>query len=463
LLKRGWRWEEPRKPDENERMAIAALAEVMLKLALHAEAVDLLSPLPDLFAPGWKLLKPLVLALAQTGMEAQALQILDSHEPCDAVLHERAAMRAYLLHAVGKVVEAGRERNAYLASVPPVILPRRHSQRFLIGVIENPPSGRRLLAPWPRAYFSHNYPSQPGRLFPDRYGLAGIFCGAGDEAVEQFAAWQPDVVINNVTQAEQLLTGDNLRHAQDFVSRVAPQAINPPKAAATCTREMMPHALAGIEGLITPSVRRFRCDLPRLDKLTEAIECNTSYPIIVRTVYEQEARNMVLVHSSAELAAAIRSLNRAQFYVIKYLGQPREHGYFRRIRAAFVAGSPIIIRADYAREWIVRSRLYVDRQIYQDHPDLLAKANAIIVSPREELGDRALAALQAAGQRIPLDIFGMDFDVDDAGNVICFEANATMGLMKPAPDPFPYPPEANHRLMAAFDRLLHEVAADGQN
>ncbi len=463
LLKRGWRWEEPRKPDENERMAMAALAEVMLKLALHAEAIDLLSPLPDLGTSGWQLLKPLVLALAHTGMEAQALQILDSHQPCDAVPHECAAIRAFLLHAIGKTVEAVRERNAYLASVPPVLLPRRDSQRFLIGVIENPPSSRRLLAPWPRAYFSHNYPSQPGRLFPDRYGLAGIFCGAGDEAVEQFAAWQPDVVINNVTHAEHLWTGDNLRHAQDFVNRVAPRAINPPKAAASCTRQMMPHTLADIEGLIAPSVRRFRCDLAQLDNLIEAIEGSTAYPMIVRTIYEQESRNMTLAHSRAELEAAIRSLNRTQFYVIEYLGQPREYGFFRRVRAAFVAGVPVIIRADYAREWIVRSRHYIDRQIYHDHPDLLAKANAIILNPREELGDRALAALQAAGQRIPLDIFGMDFDVDDAGNVICFEANATMGLMKPAPEPFPYPPQANHRLLTALDQLLQEVAASGRN
>jgi len=463
LLRQGWLWPHELAPDDRETNCIARLAELMQGLELHAETVALLNPVVASTQPDWRTLRLLARALAYTGENAEALRLLDAHDPPEVIAHERQALRAYLLHKVGKPAEALRERDACVVSAPPVILPRRESQRLMIGVIEKPPSCKSLLAPWPRAYFTQNFPSQPGRLFPDRYGLAGIFCGAGREAVKQFIAWQPDVVINNVTNAEYLQTGDNLRHAQEFVSRVAPQAINPPGAAASCTRQMMPRALAGIEGLITPSVRLFRCDLARIDALIAEIEGGTAYPMIVRTVYEQESRNMILVNNRRELADAIRSLNRAQFYVIAYLGQPREYGYFRRMRAVLVAGAPVIIRADYAREWIVRSRHYIDRQIYHDHPELLARANAVIVNPREELGDKAIAALRAAGQRIPLDIFGMDFEVDREGNVICFEANATMGLMQPAPDPFPYPPEANQRLMAALDELLDRVAERQRN
>lgn len=168
---------------------------------------------------------------------------------------------------------------------------------------------------------------------------------------------------------------------------------------------------------------------------------------------------MILVNSRRELADAIRSLNRPMIYVIQYLGQPRERGYFRRIRASFVGGQPIVIRADYESGWIVRSRFVSHLQVYRDYPDLLEKANAIIRDPRAELGAKPCAALEAIGRKIPLDIFGMDFDVDDEGNVIFFEANATMGMMTPAPEPFAYPPEATERLTAALDRLFHRFAA----
>jgi len=463
LLREGWLWPHDRAPEPNERKAIASLAQAMLNLGLHDETVALLAPVSEVAALHWPLLGPLASALAHTGMTAKALTLLATHQPDDAVPHERAALRAYLLHETGEVAEAVQERDAYVASVPPVIIPAQVGQRLVVGVIDKPPSNAKLLSPWPQAYFTDNYPPQLVHQFSHRYRMAAVFCGAGEEAVDQFNAWQPDVIINNVTNAEYLLTGDNRTQVRDFATRLGAPVINPCEAAATCTRQKNPDTLAGIDGLILPSVRRFRSDLSRFDELIGKIEDGTAYPMIVRTVYDQESQNMTLVRSRAELAAAIRNLNRAQFYVIEFLGQPRECGYFRRMRAAFVDGKPILIRADYAPEWIVRSRFIIDLKVYHDHPDLLEKADAIVLNPQAELGDKAMAALEAVGHRIPLDIFGMDFDVDDEGNVIFFEANATMGMMTPAPDPFPYPPEATGRLIEAIDRLLHEVAARERN
>jgi len=288
--------------------------------------------------------------------------------------------------------------------------------------------------------------------------MGAIFLGAGETTVAKFRSWRPDVVINNVVNAEYLRMDDNLARVQMFADRLARPVINPPQAAARCTRQLNPANLAGIDGLVLPKVSRYQRDLARIGELIRTIESDIAYPMIVRTPFEQESRNMTLVHTREDLEEGIRSLQSSQFYVIEYLGQPREHGCFRRIRSAFVSGQPIIIRADYAHDWIVRSRFIISLQIYHDHPDLVEKADAIIREPQAELGGKAMSALETAGRRLPLDIFGMDFDVDDEGNVVFFEANASMGMMTPAPDPFPYPPEATQRLTGALDELLHRFA-----
>jgi hypothetical protein len=53
----------------------------------------------------------------------------------------------------------------------------------------------------------------------------------------------------------------------------------------------------------------------------------------------------------------------------------------------------------------------------------------------------------------------MDFDVDDEGKVIFFEANASMNLFPKTPPEFPYPREAEIALIEQIDRLLERRRA----
>ena len=459
ILESGWRWDEDRPPEEKEQRCMATLAELMQHLALHEQIITLLSPVPRLMDPGWPILQPLARAMARIGDQQAAIDLLEGITPADAVEHERQSLLAYLLHATGRRAEAAEAYGSYLNAAPPVILAQRPSHKLTVGLVDIPPSFANLLRPWPRAYFAINYPAQLAQLMSDRYRIAGIFLGAGEAAVRDFNACNPDVVINNVTNAEYLLTGDALRRARSFVAGFSQQVINPPDAAIHCTRQKNPINLAGIEGLIVPNVRRLKRDMSRIGELMTAIESGTTYPLILRTVYEQEARKMILVQDREELEAAIRALEGAELYVIEYVGQPREHGCFRRMRAFYAGGKPTIVWVDYARSWIVQTRLKIDLQLYRDRPDLLQRANAIISNPHNELGDKAMAAIEAVGRTIPMDIFGMDFDVDDDGNVVFFEANATMRMQVPVPEEYAYPPEATQRLFDTLDQLFHQLAA----
>ena len=265
-------------------------------------------------------------------------------------------------------------------------------------------------------------------------------------------------MINNVINSEELRSADNLEGVKGFMDLLEAPVINPPEQAARCTRQMNAAYLADISGLTVPKVHRFQNDRSHLGNLLAEIEESTRYPLIIRSTTEQEARNMTRVDGRAKLETALRALPEGQFYCIEYIGEPRRDTHFRRIRAAFIDGTPLIVRADYAEDWIVRSRNKIPLELYRGRPDLLAEANAIIEAPERELGRNAMQALEAVGQKIPLDIFGMDFDVTDDGQAIFFEANASMNFFSNAPKEFPYPPQAEEMLSEALQAALDKRA-----
>jgi hypothetical protein len=69
-----------------------------------------------------------------------------------------------------------------------------------------------------------------------------------------------------------------------------------------------------------------------------------------------------------------------------------------------------------------------------------------------------MTALDAIGRAMRMDIFGMDFDVDDEGRVVVFEANGSMNYFASAPKEFPYPPEAEAAFIKALESLLDRRA-----
>jgi len=73
----------------------------------------------------------------------------------------------------------------------------------------------------------------------------------------------------------------------------------------------------------------------------------------------------------------------------------------------------------------------------------------------ETLGRPAVDALARIGAVLGLDYAGMDFAIDGDGRVLLFEANATMVINPPEPDPiWDYRRPAVDRALAAAKALL---------
>ena len=129
-------------------------------------------------------------------------------------------------------------------------------------------------------------------------------------------------------------------------------------------------------------------------------------------------------------------------------------GHYRKFRVYFI-GPRIILRHMIVSDvWNVHVK---DRtRFMSQHPELVAEERALFDSA-DPFTPAVREVLQHVRERMPLDFFGMDFAITQSGEVVLFEANATMNFFPlwPTEDPqFIYLTKCLDPAQAAFRELL---------
>ena len=92
-------------------------------------------------------------------------------------------------------------------------------------------------------------------------------------------------------------------------------------------------------------------------------------------------------------------------------------------------------------------------------PDIVAEERALI-SKEEPFGPKAQAVFRAVRERMPLDFFGLDFGFTRDGDLVLFEANATMSffpLWRTDDPQFQYLEQVVQPAQAAFMRMVGQA------
>jgi Flp pilus assembly protein TadD len=463
LLDTAWEWVVNAELRANERRCVTLIGEIMTHLELTPALVALHLPLVEGSQHDWPILRQALLALSVLGRADEALRLAAAHNRAHPDETECQAVLAYLYHRMGRTEDAETLRAEYLSSAPPYIAPAQPEQAFTIGVINPAPPYEDLIKSVGYRHFKTNFPHQLERKLGDRYRFVSILKGSGPSAIDELCEHSPKAVINNIAVAEGLLTGNNRDEVEQLALSIGAPVINPARQISLCTRQMNFERFSKLPNVVTPLLKRFTLDLSHLGDLQAMIEQSFAYPLIVRTTGDNDGKGMVRIDSGPALRQTLLNLRRQQIYVIQFVDTTHYGKYYRKLRAAFVGGAPTVMRADYDHNWIVLGRKKTGRrEFYQEHPHLLADANDIVTRPLERLGAPALAALDAIGRLMPLDIFGLDFDVDDHGAIVFFEANASMNLFGRALPEFPFPPIADATLMERMEAFLQRKANAGQ-
>lgn len=387
----------------------------------------------------------------------QALRLNPSHE----VLYAKSL-------ALNKLYRPDEAKKVYLTSIqmraassPVFIAERRVTQKADILVVNHYPPFDPLLKPFEVLHLGGgNFPSQLARQFPDDFHFTFVFDVDATTRSARERIPRPDFVLNNCTNGERILTSGSLSGLVELVDIFGVPVVNHPSNAIQTTRDASAKLLEGIPGVLVPKTMRFSSAGKTSDELVREIEDQYDYPLITRTTFAQEGKGMTKVDSRDALVAILSSGLPEKFFVTQFVDTRRGSKFYRKIRAAAVKDEIIIGRVDFSDHWNVRGRKSEKRvPFYLENRHLLDEEKRICRDPEAALGRSAIESLQAIRDRIPLDVFGIDFDVDGDGLLVFYEANATMNLFSTARKEVPNPKEPEDRLKLAFQRYFTSLVA----
>ena len=251
------------------------------------------------------------------------------------------------------------------------------------------------------------------------------------------------MAFNAIGDAERC--GIALRRAATLLARTDAPVINPPARIAPTTRAGNA-ALGRLEGVTTPRI----VTLPRAalaPGLPEGFAC----PVLLRSTGYHTGQNFLRVDDARDLDAALRSLPGDLLTLIEPLDARGEDGAWRKYRIMLVGGAILPLHLAIAPHWKVH-HFTADMQ---DRPAHRREEAAFLADMPGVLGPQAMAALYRIADALALDYGGIDFGLGPRGEVLLFEANATMTVAMPPADPiWSYRREAVAAVLGAARRLL---------
>jgi tetratricopeptide (TPR) repeat protein/glutathione synthase/RimK-type ligase-like ATP-grasp enzyme len=308
--------------------------------------------------------------------------------------------------------------------------------------------------------FCPNFPGQFWDHLSEDFHFTYFLAANATRPSTQKQIPQPDFVINNHVNGEIVLSEGNLPGLIELVESFGVPVVNHPTKAVQTTRDVSARMLNGIPGALVPKTMRFFSVGKTCGALAHEIENQFDYPLILRTLASQQGKGMNKVASQGALLELLSAGCPEKFFVTQFVDSRAGNEFFRKIRAAIVRDEIIIMRVDYNTHWNVHGRKSEKRvPFYLANLHLLEEERRICLDPEAGLGRTAMQALRAIRERIPLDVFGIDFGVDADGRLIFYEANATMNLFSTAIKEVPNPKEADDSLKLAFQRYFTSLAA----
>ena len=225
---------------------------------------------------------------------------------------------------------------------------------------------------------------------------------------------------------------DLCQPALDAAHRIAAKTgvpvINDPSAVMKTGRLDNATELARLSGVVTPKVLRVpRSRLTGSDGGAWLAENGFTFPLLLRSPGYHTGRNFVLVEMAADLAAATADLPGDELLAIEYLDARAADGNARKYRVMMIGGKLFPLHLAISRNW----KVHYFTSDMADQPDHRNEEMAFLADMRAVLGDKAMTALSAICDSLALDYAGVDFGLNANGDLLLFEANATMVIAAP--------------------------------
>jgi hypothetical protein len=207
--------------------------------------------------------------------------------------------------------------------------------------------------------------------------------------------------------------------------------INDPRAVMTTGRIDNAAQLAGLPGVITAKTLGVaHAILAGQEAVSWLADHGFTFPLLLRSPGYHTGRNFVLVEGAADLAGAVAELPGEELLVIEYLDARGKDGNARKYRVMMIGGKIFPLHLAISRNW----KVHYFTSDMAEKSDHRSEEMAFLENMDAVIGGRAMAALRAICDTLSLDYGGVDFGVNADGDLLLFEANATMVIASPPGD-----------------------------
>jgi len=240
------------------------------------------------------------------------------------------------------------------------------------------------------------------------------------------------VAFNAIGDAD--LSRPSVAAAARVLANLTTPVLNRPEAVLKTGRVDNAARLGRLPNVVTPKIASFSRELlggGGAEAEARLAAQGFGFPLLLRSPGYHAGRHFVRVETGNELAAAVAGLPGDELTVLQFLDVRGADGKLRKYRVMMIGGKLYPLHAAVSSDWKVH---YFSADMTAS-PEHRAEDQAFLENMPAVLGEKAMGALRAVQAELGLDYAGIDFSLGKEGEVILFEANATMTVIRPPADP----------------------------
>jgi glutathione synthase/RimK-type ligase-like ATP-grasp enzyme len=235
-----------------------------------------------------------------------------------------------------------------------------------------------------------------------------------------------DLVVNAVGDADQC--GTSLEVLPTLLVQTERPILNRPERVLATGRADNSRLLGRLEDVMTPRIVVVsREALAGREGIAQLEREGLAFPLLLRSPGFHEGSHFVRVEKADNLAGIAAKLPGRNLMAIEYMDARDADGKIRKFRAMMIDGRLYPLHKAISREWMIH---YATAEMAQS-AEHRAEDAAYLEDMPAVLGPRAMAALERVRAALGLDYAGADFSLGPNGEVLLFEANATMSVPTP--------------------------------
>ena len=262
----------------------------------------------------------------------------------------------------------------------------------------------------------------------ERFALDRIYLQGDGEPM----SLGPGAILNHIADPD--ICSRALAAVAKITERTGRPCFNHPAAVARTSRDGVAQLLSGIPGLTVPKTIRVAQRSPAHAR-DAASDAGMRYPILVRVVGSHGGQDRVKIDNPESMGGIVQLQHEGRpLFLTEFYHFVSPDGFYRKFRIVIVGAGIFVRHCVIGHDWSLHGR---GRAGGMDEEE-----QNLFNTFQSEWVPSLAPVFNEITRRLDLDYFGVDCNIDQARNVLLFEANACMNVLKnfrPLPNRFEAP------------------------